>query len=330
MNKWHKLGIAGILLGIGGYLLYPSLFPIGMPALEKHERLAPRQVEPPVDDPQYIAQFHPQSVDIHAVDQANLEATVRQFMDVSRLDSEDAAKLLEAIHHGAPEGIHPKTWHFAANEVLNLLRRRPDSVPSVTEALSSLAENAQEDVVRDYALQHLGMWLSQAPSESESVAAEAAMRSAIQNAPDSSRSGTALLALYRNLPEQETKDALRAREEVAALAGKLAENPGAHEATRITAVQVCAGLGYPDVLKTIQELALNASSIPLKLAATAALGDAGMASDENEDVLIRSLSTTDQRLRMAAKGALQKIHDRKTKLASDPDAKPIAPQASVN
>jgi HEAT repeat protein len=97
------------------------------------------------------------------------------------------------------------------------------------------------------------------------------------------------------------------RAEVAAAALQLATDEAASAMTRMSAIQVCAGLGMKEALPVAIELAQNDSRIPLRIAAIAAVGDLGGAGQQ--PLLQQLASDEEQRLQVAAESAMQRIQN---------------------
>lgn len=158
------------------------------------------------------------------------------------------------------------------NDILNRLRNQDVPVAHLTDTMNEIQRDpAQDDVSRDYAIQHLVLWYEEADLASPDGRAKirAILHEAAQA--NTSAAGTALLGLHRLSMDDTTLD----KAKIDRLALALAQSSGTHTATRITAIQVCAERGLKEVLPVIEPLAQSPGCVPLQLSAIAALGRLG-------------------------------------------------------
>jgi hypothetical protein len=177
-------------------------------------------------------------------------------------------------------------------------------------------DRGQDEVIRDYAVQHLAAFCQQLEivpeTERRSRASELQQAHEIFHEAlgetDTSIAGTALLALNR-LTRSEAD-----REEAGKAALQIAAGNGAGELARITAFQVCSQLGLAGALPALQQAAAAGETIPLRISAVAALGSLGGA---NEIPLLKSLRDgPEERLQPVAQHALAQIAARENRLAN--------------
>ncbi len=155
------------------------------------------------------------------------------------------------------------------NDLINVLRaqnRRPE--PLVSALLAICADTDHDPVLRDYAVQHLGV---SHPNGAEKRAVLSALLRASEET-DSSIGGTALLALERMQSGLE-------RQALARAAFAAAREQGASELTRIAAIRVCGRLGHQPALPLTRDLVEKETNTSLRMAAIATLGELGDSQD---------------------------------------------------
>ena len=198
------------------------------------------------------------------------------------------------------------------NDLLNALRDQFTPPAGLTALLAELSRDlTQSPVMRAYALQHLLVWYSRqtdpvaplqfSPPEQEQM--RQAFRDALDD-PEPLVSGTSLLCLHRMAPAQEALPP----GQLAASAFKLASNPEGDSGTRATALQICAERRAAEALPLALQLAQRADTVPLQIAAIAAVGDLG--GPEQTAFLSQLAAGSDLRLQVPARAALQKLDHR--------------------
>ena len=157
--------------------------------------------------------------------------------------------------------------NWLKNDILNALREQQTPPAGFTQLLiGRYRDSGQDLVMRDYAIQHLVLWYDHgAPNAAERADIRALLtESAAASGPVA---GTALLGCHRlsqNDPAFETGA-------IDQLALQLAKSAGTDNATRLTAIQVCAERRLKAALPAIIPLANTTNCIPLGIAAAAAL-----------------------------------------------------------
>lgn len=197
------------------------------------------------------------------------------------------------------------------NELLDALCAQVPLPADVGDLLTRMyRDREQNEVIRDYALQHLFTFYEKVEygiSTEAATAIHAQVQEVLWEAVSevqASLAGTALLGLSRLA---ETRRDLNP-DRVAAAAAKLATDVDAGELTRISAMQVCGRLKVAEVLPALKEVAENASSIPLRISAIGVLGLIG--GTPELDLLERILTDVNGRLKPAATLASKRIKHR--------------------
>lgn len=205
--------------------------------------------------------------------------------------------------------------NWLRNEMLDALVQQADLPRGLAGLLIAVYQDAAQDpVMRDYAVQHMGAAYDHANAE-EQAALQGTLWGATGET-SSSIAGTALLALLNVAESNPAIDQNR----LAATALRLAGDDQTGELARITAVQVCGRLEVPPALRVVEQLTRQSPSTPLRIAATAALGDyamngTGPESAEARNLLTRVAASSDPRQAMAAESALRRVTRARAALA---------------
>jgi hypothetical protein len=165
-------------------------------------------------------------------------------------------------------------------------------------------DQQQNEVIRDYAVQHLAAYYEQLTVQPNSDKEEQSVQNVLWEAVNEtggSIGGTALLALKRLSQEYAGID----QGKIATTALQMASDGNAGELTHITAYQVCAQLGTTDALPVVLSAAQNGETISVKMSAIGALGLLG--GSEQVPFLNSVLSGTEDRLKPAAQHSLAEI-----------------------
>lgn len=206
--------------------------------------------------------------------------------------------------------------HVVKNDILNALRDQTVSPAGLTDTMIAIYHDPKQDnVTRDYAIQHLISWYEQgaidavtAKEKIQAVLTEASgsdassLGEAVQK--NSSIAGTALLGLHR----LSVLDSMFNSTEIGQAALRLAQASDTPIATRITALQICAEREIKQALPTLESLVQISENIPLRISAIAALGQLG---GKEQAVFLRQLeSCPNEKLRTASQIALRKLQHR--------------------
>jgi HEAT repeats len=190
--------------------------------------------------------------------------------------------------------------NWLRNEMLDKLVQQTVVTNDLSQLLVALyRDTAQDDVLRDYALQHMAPVYGRVDTN-EQASLQAALWQAVGET-DTSIGGTALLALLNVAQTDPAVD----QKQLAKMASQLAGDDSCGELTRITAVQICGRLRVDQALPVVQQLAQAAPSEPLQIAAMAALGDFGTPAAVN--ILERLAASPDPRLAQAAQSGLRRL-----------------------
>jgi hypothetical protein len=205
------------------------------------------------------------------------------------------------------------------NDVILALKSQeppPQELPGVL--LSMFYDQAQDPVIRNYALQHLGTWYERVAEKTQVLDA---LWAGTTDA-DPSIQGTALIGLGRLVQASSGSQPTSAgatgaqhlsanggtevdTARLAAVASTLATDSAANDVARLTALQVCAELGIRDVLPAAVSLAEGTTSTPLRMSAVAAVGALGGA--DQAPLLNRLLTADDPRIQNAARAARRRL-----------------------
>lgn len=187
------------------------------------------------------------------------------------------------------------------NEILNRLSKEKTSGARVQSALLSVqANSAQPAVMRDYAIQHLGLRYEAGYPDQE------ASRRAFWDRVDEdfvTVGGTALLALHRIalrdlLPAEEKQ--LLTEKATASL-----KRVGATDPSRMASLEILRHNKVPEGLLAARKILSGRESTPLTIAAVAAIGDLGAI--EDVALLRKPQLAADPRYASVASNALAKL-----------------------
>ena len=217
----------------------------------------------------------------------------------SGLEDDEYSALLEFLARKSSDDSLPADQLVALkNEVVNKLKNQErDPVELIRALVAMFGDVTQDEVWRDYCIQHLGTLYK---------AAEGADREAVKklflqatDLKQGSIPGTALIALANNAGSDIASQA------VAAKAIVIAEDVLYGDAARITALQIAAKQNDARILSVARETAFGSVSAPLRVSAIAVLG---MMGDKTDLTKLEPLaSSTDIRLRTAATAAVKKL-----------------------
>jgi HEAT repeat protein len=200
--------------------------------------------------------------------------------------------------------------------ILALKSQEPPPKELAGVLLSMFYDPAQDPVIRNYALQHLGTWYERVAEKTQVLDALWAGTTDI----DASIQGTALIALGRLLQGNASSEPPPAGyanggaqvdvARLALVASTLATDSAANDVARLTALQVCAELGIKEALPAAVSLAEGAASTPLRMSAVAAVGALG--GPEQAPLLNRLVAADDPRIQTAARAALRRLEARRS------------------
>ena len=151
---------------------------------------------------------------------------------------------------------------------------------------------------RDYCVQFLGQWFPKIHSDTERQKTVKLFYDALDE--KDGIAGTSLIAMSRLTDYQELE-----KDHVSGEAVKLASDKNSADIVKTSASQVAANLKNKDIVPIARDILKNSKNIPLKMSAIAALGTIGL-EPEDRAIIEKYRSSTDVRLRIAAKSALKK------------------------
>ena len=239
------------------------------------------------------------------------DAAAQTFAERSRalaglgkdLDAVDVGALLDYLGAG-DDSLHVGRVAALKNDIMNALRLQrefpQEFVPRVAAIFNA---RVVDETSLDYCIQHLGA----SQSQTTNVAHQVMIRDTIRRAslePAKSWSGTALIAMNGSRNSSDSDEAFSKERAL-----KIAADPKAHEAARISAFQLCGENGFAEALPLLRDaLASNAASISLK---TVAIGALGLIGDESDAAMLKAMleSNPPPRLVPALKGAVEKMGD---------------------
>lgn len=204
--------------------------------------------------------------------------------------------------------VHPldgdQNGQVRKNGLMNALNRQSTLPPDALALYAGIYRDpAQDEVIRDYAIQHVYEAYDKLADAGQRAAAVELLREAARVS-ESSTAGTAILALAR-LAEQ---DAGISRTDVAVIAFDLARNPAANPSARISALQIVGRLDAPAAVPLLVQTVRDESAVTVRLSAIGALGQCG---GRGEVAVLRSIAEGDnERLKPAALKAIQRIQER--------------------
>lgn len=230
------------------------------------------------------------------------------------LDNGETQYLFAILSHRAP-GEDKENWWLIVNEIMERMRKQGVGADDYTTRLAMLIADASADeVVRDYAIQHLGQWLAPAvggisPGEPDEAKRTAGLQVIVAAIKDPSLihsvlPGTGLLTLAdatSRLKEQESEAVW------AGLRSFLQESiEGRNEASvpiRASSIQAAARAKRGEFLPAIRVLAFGGVTDPsIRLSSIHAVGR--FAIPEDREALMK-LASLDSPYQYAARAALQ-------------------------
>lgn len=235
------------------------------------------------------------------------------------LGQEDTAALFAAMDH-TPRSGGEEDWYVILNEIMEQMRRKGVGSDQYAAKLGSIiTDSSRTEVVRDYAIQHLALWIApgnpeQVPHEQNPASVAQSLShiaSAIQDptASHTSIPGTALLALANISPSlpAETVAATWASLQPY-LQSVISGGASPKLSTRVSAIQAVSLTGQQPYLPAIRSFAASETADPsVRLSSIASLGH--YASPEDQ-ALLETLATGGTRYKYAARSALQSLTSR--------------------
>lgn len=241
----------------------------------------------------------------------------RQISD--SLSQDDTAALFAAMDHRPHSGAE-ENWYLIFNEILEQMRRHGLGQDEYAAQLGGIiSDSSRPEVIRDYAIQHLALWIApgnsdQAPHEKDPALIKQSLdhiATAIQSPTTAQTSipGTALLALAgisSNLPAE--MSAATWSSLTPYLQGVISGEANPHLSTRISAIQAVSITAQHSYLPAIRTIAASDTANPsIRLSSIASLG---FYANPEDQAMLETLATQDTRYRYAAKAALKHFETR--------------------
>jgi hypothetical protein len=198
------------------------------------------------------------------------------------------------------DGTSRMQEHFLRNTIMDILVNQ-QNLTGVAEGLLNVYRNRNLDpVVRDYAIQHLGVLYEKADSRPRNLIKDGLFQATAEM--EGTLAGTGLLALNRLAGLYEDISS----EQLAQAALLAAGNERISDESRTTALQVCALMQLPDAAQIAADILSNSENTHLQISAIAALGYVG---DADQIEILSSILSDDsrQRLHLPAQTALERI-----------------------
>jgi HEAT repeats len=218
----------------------------------------------------------------------------------TELSGEEVALLNRYLRTPAASAPDPEGENWLRNVMLDKLTTQPVVPADLPELLIGLyRDRAQDDVLRDYAVQHMALIYGRVDGVAQSALQDTLWQATDET--DTSIGGTALLDLLELSQGTNAVDRTR----LAGVAFKHAADEGCGELTRITAVQVCGRLKTESAWPVVQQLAQAAPNQVLQNAAIAALADFG--TEDAIKILEQLSASPEARQAQAAQAALNRL-----------------------
>ena len=231
-------------------------------------------------------------------DRLNLARSLGPNLNAEEISS--LYRFLESTEQNAEENLH--ILRGIKNDVMKALRHQAVLPDGLTELLTKIYHDQKQDnVIRDYAIQHLTLWYGESATESEN--AKLQVRNLLNEAmlENGSVAGTALLGSHRLAGT----DRAFVQDEISENAIRLAQSSDASVPTRITAIQVCAERGIKEILPMLKSLAESNESVALRISALSALGS--LSTREDVPILKQFASANNEQMRQIARTALDRL-----------------------
>lgn len=224
---------------------------------------------------------------------------------LSRDQSDEEVNALLQFIISSPQYVGLTRDHFnsVGDKVINALERQNAMPPVLIDYLMMMFRDEEGNHTwRDYCIQHLGSTYSSDAASGKREQILQVWDEAIK--PEVRMSGTVVLALQLNIGQEGVSKAYAAGK-----AAEVAVDENQSDASRLTAIQIAAELGDEEMLPLAREIVSSREcSVSLRMSSMATIGILGNASDL--DLLGEYTSSSDMRLRLASRAAVEKIESR--------------------
>lgn len=318
-NRTFILAIVAIILAASGYMMWleNDSTPIAPAPKTQYEDKIPK-TQKPNTTPTEKSRFS-------SLSDRSLRWQVRvenlRNMDIQALNSEDIDELYEWLKY-QPQVGEKEDWYVIANEIMEQMRQQGIGSQRYTDNLIKvISDPAQDKVIRDYAIQHLSIWLAprgssnNTPYEKDSAKVTSAIQTLTSVIIDSSTQnssipGTALMGLvdfHQVDPRNEIiSDSFEKLSPWLSdvITGK--QNPSL--ITQTSAINAVAMMQRVEYLPAIRDLVQSASTNEsAKLSSIAALG---YLAEDSDIPTLQSIADSNTKFKHAAQAALIKISNR--------------------
>lgn len=241
-------------------------------------------------------------------------------LDIASLTASDIDSLYSLLRF-QPASQDSESWWVVVNEVMEQMRLHGLGADRYSGEMVSLIEDSSlSAVLRDYAVQHLGLWLAplgeEMHTESDPARAEAALASLVSATVDpqnlnTSIPGTALIALI-GIEQSTAKHSAETEAQFARLQQWLYQvldgSVSAAKLTRISAVNAAGLIGATETLPTIRKLVSESHTEDgIRLSSIATLGQLG---DVADIASLEQIISTTPKFQHAASAAIRTIQNR--------------------
>lgn len=244
-------------------------------------------------------------------------ATLRR-LDAGTLTEADTDALYALLAHRPAPG-QEEAWWVVANEIMEQMRKQAIGRERLTPALLGIIrDTGAPEVLRDYAVQHLGQWITPRgprlglPHEQDPEHVRETARTLAALVTDPALAHTSVPGTTLRVIADMSAGGLDEKTLGTILAplhpwlrGTIGGESGASKITRISAINAVATLRRSEYRPSVLALATTTGTDPsLRLNSIAALGHIGT----REDIpVLRELAATDTPFRHAARAALARL-----------------------
>lgn len=305
MNRPLVNLLAVSLLGGGIWLGVRALRPAGPaadPSAPAARRLAEEPRSRPAPAPALIRRLSDPGLSV-----PERIAAVRDLP--SDLTDREASALIDLLRQPTPEKVGVSVWHALLNEIMEVLRQPRFSWTGYGPAMAGLITDRETDpVVRDYAAQHLALYLAEEADRRAPGSLAPGMDAFLtvlrgERESRESVTGTVLMALCDLRSKRPAADFEPYAAPLASVvADFISGTRDAGVANRIAAIQAAGRMGLSEALPVIRRFAREGAPDPsLRLSSIAALG---YFADPADRPFLEQLATSGDPLRFAAQAAL--------------------------
>ena len=217
--------------------------------------------------------------------------------------------LVALLKDEVPSTMSASVWSTLQNEIMEVLRHRRFNLSQYPQAIAGiLSDREASPIMRDYAAQHLSLYLSDRASSLEETVIDSSLNSLLtvlngSREAEQQVTGTTLMALC-DLNEKQSQLLQSHRPAINQAVLKLLDfNHPVTFSNRISALQAAGRLKVTEALPQVRQMATSEEIKPsYRLSAIAALGYYAQAEDQS---LLEEVAQGDSKFRFAAQTALK-------------------------